>query len=162
MIVAADFAPIEASLPAHTRWVRTDIGEAGVEVDAFERIRAAGPLEQLRVVAGLADDAFVVGREPIRGRSTTHYRMRLPLGELLEGLRRPGATNDPVRFAVLRFDAWIDGRDRPVRTWLRITASNEAIDIKQEITSLSRRFRVGIPRGRTVHDITDLVRDDLP
>jgi hypothetical protein len=106
-------------------WVRMDLSDM---VGAGSQFSQADPTQALQYLRGVSDDVAEVGREEIRGVSTTQYDATVDVATAAEEL--PEKTREQLEAALERFDidefpisVWIDDQGRMRREYFELDLS---------------------------------------
>jgi hypothetical protein len=127
---AFERVPELAELSPGKSWVRVDAANAQQAADlrrpsSLVRLLAGDPFSVLQYLHGVAGDVHAVGREPVRGVPTTHYRTVVDLRRAAAHLQ-PGAQQSAVRLeealgtSVVPTEVWVDVRGRARRQQLQL------------------------------------------
>jgi hypothetical protein len=156
------------SLPDGAKWMSLDLS-LGDEMDptALPEVDAKGELALLEGV----DNAQKLGKEDVRGVSTTHYRGALSIADQADRARDAGEDNIASvaerHGGPTRVDAWIDAEGLVRR--MRLIHSQPAeqgeksltIDMRMDFFDFGFEPEIEVPDSSEVFDATDLTREKL-
>lgn len=156
------------SLPDGAKWMSLDLS-LGDEVDptTLPAVDAKGELALLEGV----DNVQKLGKEDVRGVSTTHYRGALSVAHQVERARDEGEDNIASvaerHGGPTRVDAWIDAEGL-VRQ-MRLIHSQPAeqgeksltMDMRMDFFDFGFEPEIEVPDSSEVFDATDLTREKL-
>lgn len=156
------------SLPNGAKWMSLDLS-LGDEVDptTLPAVDAKGELALLEGV----DNAQKLGREDVRGVSTTHYRGALSVADQVKRAREEGEDNIAAvaerAGGPTRVEAWIDAKGLVRR--MRLVHSQPAeqgegsltIDMRMDFVDFGFEPEIEVPDSSEVFDATDLTREKL-
>jgi hypothetical protein len=156
------------SLPDGAEWMSLDLS-LGDELDptTLPEVDAKGELALLEGV----DDVQRIGKEDVRGVSTTHYRGALSVADQVERIRGEGADNiasvTEKHGGPMRVEAWIDA-DGLVRR-MRLVNSPPAeqgkgpmtMDMTMDFFDFGFEAEIEVPDSSEVFDATDLAEEKL-
>jgi hypothetical protein len=155
------------TLPEGREWMGLDLS-LGEELDSSVPAGsdAHGELELLEKAGGGVEK---VGKEEVRGVSTTRYRSRLGVAETAKRLREEGAEDTPAivekRASPLQFEAWIDAKGlvRRMRVFQVRPAPGEekTIDMRTDFYDFGFEPEVELPDSDEVFDATSLAKEQL-
>jgi hypothetical protein len=143
---------------APTPWVKMDAAALTSGVGGGALPSSTNPIdsyEQLRAVSGPIEE---VGKEDIRGTSTTHFRTTLDLTKLLGDLpaeRRPPAELSES-FRAVPLDLWLDSEDRPRRQTMQfeVTGGGQTAQLSMTIDAFAfgQDVTIDVPPADQVTD----------
>ena len=159
-------------LGAGRRWVKIDAAEvsrsAGIDVSALTR-SGQDPTQAVRQLEAVGADVETIGRERVRGVSTTHYRATVDLRRYADLV--PPADRAAVRASIDRLveqigtstvpvDVWI-GKDALVRRLkqtlsLAVPGGRTAIEQRFEFYDFGTDVDIALPAAGEVTDVTEL------
>jgi hypothetical protein len=156
-------------LPGSRPWFKFDLAAAaqqvGVNLGSLGQLGQSDPTQVLEYLRGASDDTQELGRETVRGATTTHYRVTIDL-------RRAASSLPPDRQKVvdelvetlgtsrLPADVWIDddGRARRVRFSVDIDRDGPGppATVNLELFDFGVPVEVQVPPPDQVTDLTAL------
>jgi hypothetical protein len=156
------------SLPDGARWMSLDLS-LGDEVDptTLPDVDAKGELALLEGV----ENVQKLGKEDVRGVSTTHFRGALSVADQVERMRDDGEDNiasvTERDGGPTRVDAWIDAEGLVRR--MRLIHSQPAeqgeksmtMDMRVDFFDFGFEPEIEVPDSSEVFDATDLTREKL-
>ena len=156
------------SLPDGAKWMSLDLS-LGDEVDptTLPDVDAKGELALLEGV----DNVQKLGKEDVRGVSTTHYRGALSLADQVERARDKGEDNiasvTERDGGPTRVDAWIDAEGLVRR--MRLIHSQSAkqgeepltMDMRMDFFDFGFEPEIEVPDSSEVFDATELTQEKL-
>jgi len=157
-------SPRFGSLPDGKKWLGVDFGfalEQGEESLVPGNPDAEGELELLK---GVSDDIRKLGKEDVRGVSTTHYRSTIPVAEQAQHMQDLGADETAERFeenaSPAKVEVWIDAKGL-VRRMRVIQSLPQLEDGKVTTTDMRMNFfdfgidpEIDVPDSSEVFDAT--------
>lgn len=155
-------------LPGGAKWMGIDLSSlGGSEAPLPTDSDAMGELALLETVA---DDVRKLGREHVRGVSTTRYRGVIDVSERAEQLREEGAKEFASEMEAgrpLRVDAWIDA-DGLVRSMRYVKVEREEEGEKAMTMSMRMDFfdfgiepEIELPDPSEVFDATGVAEEEV-
>ncbi len=155
------------TLPEGREWMGLDLA-LGEDLDTAVPTGsdAHGELELLEKAGGAVEK---VGKEEVRGVSTTRYRSRLGVAESAKRLREAGAKDTPAiveeHASPLQFEAWIDAKGlvRRMRVFQVRPAPGEekTIDMRTDFFDFGFEPEIDVPDSSDVFDATSLAKEQL-
>lgn len=156
------------SLPEDREWMGLDFS-FGDELDtALPGGDARGELELLEKAAGGVEK---VGREDVRGVSTTRYRGRISVSENADQLREEGADKTASYVekvgTPVQVEAWVDAKGLVRRMRIVQTRPGEegkgpaTIDLRTDFFDFGLEPEVDVPDSDEVFDATSLAEEQL-
>lgn len=102
-------------------WVKIDLGKldqvTGIDVSRLRQIQSNDPTAALNYLRGVTEDVKVMGREDVRGESTTHYKALIDLAKAARAV--PAELKGDIARIIEQLgsdtidsDVWIDGQGR--------------------------------------------------
>jgi hypothetical protein len=156
------------SLPDGAKWMSLDLS-LGDEMDptTLPEVDAKGELALLEGVGNVQK----LGKEDVRGVSTTHYRGALSVADQVERARDEGEDNIASVAerdgGPMRVDAWIDAEGLVRRMRLIHSQSAEqgeeslTMDMRMDFFDFGFEPEIEVPDSSEVFDATDLTREKL-
>jgi hypothetical protein len=156
------------SLPDGAKWMSLDLS-LGEEVDSttLPDVDARGELALLEGV----DNVQKLGKEDVRGISTTHYRGALSVADQVKRARDAGEDNIASvaerHGGPTRVDAWIDAEGLVRRMRLISSQAPEqdkgslTMDMRVDFFDFGFEPEIEVPDQSEVFDATDLTREKL-
>jgi hypothetical protein len=159
------------SLPDGAEWMALDLSSFGLEQDTLlpSNGDAMGELELLEAATG---GVRKLGKENVRGVSTTRYRGRIGVAEQVKQLREKGVEEDLYSYfqekgTPLQIEAWIDA-DGLVRR-MRYVKSDPAeddngsttMDMRVDFLEFGDVPEIDVPDSSEVFDGTDLAKSEI-
>lgn len=143
------------SLPDGAKWIKLDLSSAA----GSGSLPADGsPQEGLKLLKQM-DDAQELGKEDIRGVSTTHYRGTLPVSvQKVFGV--------DVQISPPRVEVWIDARGRVRRLKAIVSGSAQGqggstADLTMDFVDFGPVPKIELPKDDEVFDITSRVESEV-
>lgn len=165
---------LAAKLPPGDRWMSIEPGLGGSGDTALgSNVDAKGQLAMLQAVSGGVER---VGREDVRGVSTTQYRATIDLDRYAGVLRQEGNDQAAEQYEQLAgrsvsptvVEAWIDGKGllRRMRALMTFDATpggpSVSMNLNVDFFDFGIAPDVSFPSSGEVFDATPLVRAQLP
>jgi hypothetical protein len=157
------------ALPDGRKWMSLDVALGDeVEMPAPAEGNANGELELLEAASGDVDE---IGKEDVRGVSTTYYRGTISVSEQVKRLREEGADElasvAEEHGSPARFEVWIDA-DGLVRRMRLVQAhaddkggASTTIDMRMDLFDLGIDPEIAVPDSSEVFDATSLAKEEL-
>jgi hypothetical protein len=165
-------------LPGGAHWMKLDIARVGqaMGLDPGSLMSGgANPADYLTYLKGAGSAVSVVGRETVRGVSTTHYATTVDLVKAAES--QPGANRAQVRAALQKVlaeigtstvpvDVWIDRHDlvRRIEMTMGVGSNGQGaqMSFRAEYFNFGATTSVEAPSGGEVFDVTQQSLAHLP
>jgi hypothetical protein len=150
---------------AGKKWLRLNPSDFGGDT----QIGQSDPNAGLDALRGATGDVRKVGRETVRGASTTHYRTKLDLDQAVSNAPADQRTevSGTVRAlgsGTVPADVWVDGKGRVRKIRLRVgtaSAGNQG-SLVFEYFDLGSRVSVEEPPASEVVDFADILGGSTP
>jgi hypothetical protein len=156
-------------VPSPKPWVRIDLqaaGEqAGIDLEALLQGAQNEPTQFLQYLKGVSDDVQTVGKEDVRGVSTTHYRATIDLRKAAEALGPEAARSidnliDRLGTTTLPAEYWIDGDQLMRRMTMEIdsdgTGPQPPAKVTNELYDFGAPVELPVPPESEVVDVNQL------
>lgn len=150
------------------RFMKMDLGQTvrtfGVDLDKVAEFENSGPLSALAKLQAMADTVEDLGREDVRGVSTTHYRATYDFEKVY---RSRGAVTDEVAFRELLHlytsttatsEAWVDDEGLVRRTVNVVPLKAGVQTAKAEFFDFGVKVNVQLPSDADTFSLEDLQR----
>jgi hypothetical protein len=157
------------SLPDGAEWMALDFSFGDdLDTPVPTDVDAKGELALLEAVG---DDVRKLGKEDVRGVSTTHYRGTISVSDQVERLREEGADDlaslSEKEGAPLRVEAWIDAEGLVRRMRLVHAEPSEdgdgskTMDMRMDFIDFGIEPEIDVPDSSEVFDATAMAREKL-
>jgi hypothetical protein len=148
------------------KWMKMDVGQAvaafGVDLDKVAELETTGPVSALAKLQSLSDTVDDLGKEDVRGVSTTHYRATYDFEKVY---RARGAVTDEAAFGKLldlyssttaTTEAWVD-HDGLVRRTVNVIPLKAGVQtVKAEFFDFGAAVNTQLPSDADTYRLEDL------
>jgi LppX_LprAFG lipoprotein len=154
-------------LPPGKEWFKIDLKEIGqtqgLDLEQLTQLSQSDPSQALDFLQGASDDFHAVGKEDVRGESTTHYAGTIDLNKVAENAPADLAEQykklaELAPSPTVPMDVWIgdDGYTHKLRFEQKLAAGS-SMTMEEELYDWGTDVNVTVPPDDEVVDLTQLL-----
>lgn len=128
-------------------WLKIDLAEVakatGGNAQQLSQLgQSSDPAQSLKYLSAASDSVTTVGKEPVRGVASTHYKLTVDLAKSAQksGLGQSAITSFKKLYGTTTFpmDVWIDAQGRATRVAYSLTTSAVSVAFNEEIYNFGK------------------------
>lgn len=152
---------LRQSLPGGKTWAKIDLQKAlkskGIDLQSLQSATGGNPSDQLEQLRG-AGRVQRVGKETVRGASTTHYTATVDLRKAAKNAKARQSVERLIKLGgptTVPIDVWLDDQGRVRRERFQEKINGESASGTIELYGFGDRQAIVTPSGGDTADITD-------